>query len=481
MTQGTEMYADLNLVIDGERLSAKARPGQPVFNPATGQALAELPHATDADLDHALDAAARAFEGWRRTTPLERSHILRRGAELIRARIESIALIMTLEQGKALAESRAELAHGADIIDWYAEEGKRAYGRVVPSRNAGVRQLVLSEPVGVAVAFTPWNFPALTPARKIGGALAAGCTLVLKAAEETPGTAVELVRALYDAGLPPGVLNLVFGDPAKISSHLIASPISRKVSFTGSVPVGRHLMKLASDGLKRTTMELGGHSPVLVFDDADVNAAADVLAAGKFRNAGQVCISPTRFYVQERVFDHFTDRFTAAAKALKVGDGTAEGVAMGPVVNSRRVEAMERFVADARDRGADIRAGGERIGNAGSFFAPTVIANVPEGSLIMTEEPFGPVAPIVRFADFDEAVSRANSLPFGLAAYAFTRSLHTATAVGESLKAGMVGVNTLAISTPETPFGGVRDSGHGQEGGIEGLQAYQDVKLIAQA
>ena len=475
------MYAQLHLVIDGERLSASTHPGEPVINPATGGVLTELPHATAADLDRALDAAARAFVGWRRTTPLERSRILRRGADLIRERLDAIALIMTLEQGKPLAESRAEISHGVDVLDWYAEEGKRAYGRIIPSRNAGVRQLVDHEPLGVAVAFTPWNFPALTPCRKIGGALAAGCTLILKAAEETPGTAVEIVRALHDAGLPPGVLNLVFGDPAKVSSHLIASPISRKVSFTGSVPVGRLLLKQAAEGLKRSTLELGGHSPVLVFDDADADAAAVALAGGKFRNAGQVCISPTRFYVHEKVFDQFTDRFVAAAKALKVGNGADADVTMGPLVNARRVEAMERFVADAQARGGEVRTGGQRLGNAGFFFEPTVITDVPDDALLMTEEPFGPVAPVVRFSDFDEVIARANSLPFGLAAYAFARSNATVMAVGEALKAGMVGVNTLAISTPETPFGGVRDSGHGQEGGIEGLQAYLDVKLIAQA
>ena len=475
------MYADLHLVIDGERLAAQARPGEPVINPATGAVLAELPHATEADLDRALVAAARAFEGWRRTTPLERSRILRRGADLIRERLDAIALTMTLEQGKPLAESRAEISHGVDVLDWYAEEGKRAYGRLVPSRSPGVRQLVTHEPLGPAVAFTPWNFPALTPCRKIGGALAAGCSLILKAAEETPGTAVEIVRALHDAGLPPGVLNLVFGEPAKVSSHLIASPVSRKVSFTGSVPVGRLLLKQAAEGLKRTTLELGGHSPVLVFEDADVDAAAAGLAAGKFRNAGQVCISPTRFYVHDNVFDQFTDRFVAAATALNVGNGADAGVTMGPLVNARRVEAMERFVADARARGGEVRTGGQRMGNAGFFFEPTVITDVPDDALLMTEEPFGPVAPVVRFSDFDEVIARANGLPFGLAAYAFARSNATVMAVGEALKAGMVGVNTLAISTPETPFGGVRDSGHGQEGGIEGLQAYLDVKLIAQA
>jgi len=475
------MYADLHLIIDGERLPARARPGEPVINPATGQALAELPHATDADLDLALEAAAAGFQVWRRMTPLERSLILRRGAQLIRDRIEAIAVVMTLEQGKPLAESRGELNHGADVIDWYAEEGKRAYGRVVPGRNPGVRQLVVSEPVGVALAFTPWNFPALTPCRKIGGALAAGCSLVLKAAEETPGTAVAIVDALHDAGLPPGVLNLVFGDPARVSGRLIASPLSAKVSFTGSVPIGRLLARQAADGLKRATLELGGHSPVVVFDDADVEAAADMLAGGKFRNAGQVCISPTRFYVQDAVFDRFAERFAAAARALKVGDGTAPDTQMGPLANARRVEAMERFVADARDRGGVIRTGGQRIGNEGYFFEPTVITDLPDDCLLMTEEPFGPVAPVVRFSELDEVTARANSLPFGLAAYAFARSNATVMAVGEGLKAGMVGINTLAISTPETPFGGVRDSGQGQEGGVEGLQAYLDVKLIAQA
>jgi succinate-semialdehyde dehydrogenase/glutarate-semialdehyde dehydrogenase len=475
------MYPDLSLIIDGEALGADQRPGEPVFNPATGAVLTQLPHATPADLDRALAAAERAFESWRKVSSLDRGRILKRGADLIRERLDAIALIMTLEQGKPVAESKAEILYGADVIEWYAEEGRRAYGRIIPSRSPEVRQLVILEPVGVAVAFTPWNFPALTPCRKIGGALAAGCSLVLKAAEETPGTAVAIVRALHDAGLPPGVLNLVFGDPAAVSARLIASPISRKVSFTGSVGVGKLLTKQAADGMKRTTMELGGHGPVLVFGDTDPEAAASLLAAAKFRNAGQVCISPTRFYVHDSLFDRFTDRFVAAAKAIKVGDGTGEGVTMGPLVNPRRVETMERLVADARARGANVRTGGERIGNAGNFFEPTVITDVPDDSLLMTEEPFGPIAPIVRFQGFDEVMARANSLPFGLAAYAFTSSNETAMAVGDGLKAGMVGVNTLAVSSPETPFGGVRDSGHGQEGGSEGLSAYFDVKLLSQA
>jgi succinate-semialdehyde dehydrogenase/glutarate-semialdehyde dehydrogenase len=474
-------YPALHLVIDGEFLGSDGRKSEPVFNPATGRPLGDLPHASEADLNRALAAAERAFEGWRKTAPQERGRILKRGAELIRERLDAIALIMTLEQGKPLAEAKGEVAYSANVIEWYAEEGRRAYGRVIPAGTPGLRQLVVMEPVGPAAAFTPWNFPGLTPARKIGGALAAGCSLILKAAEETPGVALELVRALHDAGLPPGVLNLVFGDPAQVSSQLIASPTVRKVSFTGSVGVGKHLGRLCVDGMKRMTLELGGHAPVLVFDDVDTDAVAATLAAGKFRNAGQVCIAPTRFYVHEAVAERFTDRFVAATEALVVGDGAQAGTTMGPLANPRRVEAMERFVEDAHARGGDIRTGGKRRGNEGWFFEPTVVTGLPDDARLMTDEPFGPMAPITPFKTFDEVVARANSLPFGLAAYAFTGSVKTATAIGDGLKAGMVGINTLAISAPETPFGGVRDSGYGQEGGIEGMQAYLDVKYIAQA
>ncbi|MBN8605535.1 MAG: NAD-dependent succinate-semialdehyde dehydrogenase [Caulobacterales bacterium] len=474
-------YPDLHMIIDGEHVGLGSRQSESVLNPATGEALARLPHASAEDLERAIGAARRAFETWRTTAPIERGRILRRGAALMRERVEAMARIMSLEQGKPIAEARAELLYGADVIDWYAEEGRRAYGRIVPAASANIRQMVIREPVGVAAAFTPWNFPALTPCRKIGGALAAGCALVLKAAEETPGTAIEIVRALHDAGLPNGVLNLVFGKPAQVSAHLLASPLVKKISFTGSTPVGKALMKQAAEGLKRTTMELGGHAPVLVFADADVERAAALLAAAKFRNAGQVCISPSRFYVQEQAFSRFADTFTAAAKALRVGAGVEEGVTMGPLANERRLAAMERLVADAIARGGQLRTGGKRIGNAGNFFEPTVITDAPDDSLIMTEEPFGPVAPIVRFKDTAEALARANSLPFGLAAFAFTRDNATAMEVGDGLKAGMVGINSMAISTPEAPFGGVGESGHGQEGGIEGLDAYLDVKLIAQA
>jgi succinate-semialdehyde dehydrogenase / glutarate-semialdehyde dehydrogenase len=406
---------------------------------------------------------------------------MRKAADLIRERLEAIARILTMEQGKTLAEGRVEVAVSADIIEWYAEEGKRSYGRVIPGRAAGVRQMTVQEPVGPCAAFTPWNFPGVTPARKIGGALGAGCSLIIKASEETPGTCVELVRAFHDAGLPKGVLNLVFGVPARISEHIIASDVIRKISFTGSVPVGKHLVKLAAEGMKRTTMELGGHSPVIVFGDADPEKSAEIAAAGKYRNAGQVCISPTRFYVQEDNYDRFARRFVDYAKNIKLGDGLADGITMGPLANPRRLDAMEGFVADAKKRGAQIRAGGGRHGNQGFFFAPTVVTNIPDDSRLMTEEPFGPVAPITPFKTFDEVVERANSLPFGLAAYAFTTSTKTANLISDALEAGMVGINSLAISTPETPFGGMKESGYGHEGGIEGLEAYTQKKLVIQA
>lgn len=474
-------YTSLALFIDGRFRSGEDRQTEPVFNPATASVLADLPHATNADLDEAVLAASRAFPAWSSMTALERSGILRRAAGIIRDRIEAIAVIMTLEQGKPIAESRSELHHAVDVIDWYAEEGKRTYGRVVPSRVPGVRMVVTQEPVGPVAAFTPWNFPALTPCRKIGGALASGCTLVLKAAEEVPGTAVEIARAFSEAGLPPGVLNLVFGDPARVSERLIASPLVRKVSFTGSTAIGRHLTRLCADDLKRTTMELGGHGPVVVFDDVDVEAVAEMAARTKFRNAGQVCIAPTRFFVQEGIQARFVAHFARVSESLKVGDGLDAAVQMGPLANPRRVDAMEQLVQDVRDRGGRVTSGGQRLGSVGWFHAPTVVTDIHDDALVMTEEPFGPIAPIVPFGDLEEVVQRANALPYGLAAYAFSRSARRVAEIGSGLKAGMVGINTFAVSQPETPFGGVSHSGHGSEGGTEGLAAYLDTKLTSTA
>jgi succinate-semialdehyde dehydrogenase/glutarate-semialdehyde dehydrogenase len=474
------MYSELGLFIDGAwKKNGSGNKGEDVLNPATEKPLAHLPHASKSDLDEALASAKKGFAVWKATSAYDRSKILRKAADLMRERHDAIAKIMVLEQGKPYVEARGEVIVSADIIDWYAEEGRRSYGRIVPGRGK-VRQLVVNEPVGIVAAFTPWNFPVLTPARKIGGALAAGCSLILKASEETPGACVEMVKCFADAGLPAGVLSLVFGVPAEVSEHLLAQDAVRKISFTGSIPVGKHLAALAAKGMKRTTMELGGHSPVVVFADADPEKAADTIAAFKYRNAGQVCISPTRFYVQEDVYPRFLKRFTEYANGIKLGDGLERGTTMGPMANARRIDAMETFVNDAKDRGGKIVTGGKRRGNQGYFYEPTVITDVPDDSKIMTQEPFGPLAPIVTFKSFDEVVERANALPYGLAAYAFTTSNSTAAAVGDALESGMVGVNSVAISTPETPFGGVKESGYGSEGGIEGLGAYLNTKFISQ-
>ncbi len=476
------MYAELQMLIDGAWTQGTGRRREAVINPANEQILGELPVAERPDLEAALGAVARAQADWAATLPKERSRILRGAAEIMRQRADEIARHMTLEQGKPLGETKIETAVSADILDWYAEEGKRAYGRVIPTSMPTIlNQMMVKEPVGPVAAFTPWNFPAVTPARKIGGALAAGCTLIIKPSEETPAGALAIARALEEAGLPKGVLNMVFGVPAEISEFLIASDIIKKVSFTGSVPVGKHLTRLAADGMKRVTMELGGHGPVIVFDDVDVDKAAAMSVAGKFRNAGQVCVSPTRFFVQERIYGDFVEAFTEKAKALKVGDGLEAGTEMGPLANARRLDAIDGLVRDAVGRGATLKTGGERIGNSGFFYAPTILADVPEDAKVMNDEPFGPVAPVVSFKTFDEAVHQANRLPFGLAGYAFTNSAETSARVGAALKTGLVGLNSFAISMPETPFGGVKESGYGSEGGIEGLDAYLSTKFVTQS
>ena len=475
-------YGDLHLFIDGEWLGAEGRTTEDVLNPATGEAIAALPHATKADLDRASAAAERAFAEWRKVPAFDRAKLIRKAADLLRERANGIARRMTLEQGKPLAEALQEVFISADIFDYTADEGRRTYGRIVPSRMAGVRWMVTKEPVGPVAAFTPWNFPAVIPARKISAALATGCTMVIKPSEETPASVLELARALQDAGLPKGVLNVVYGVPSEVSEHLIAAPEIRKITFTGSTGVGQHLAVLAAKaGVKRATMELGGHAPVLIFDDADVDAAIAVMAGAKYRNAGQVCVSPTRFFVQEAVHDRFVEGFTKAAAAIRTGNGLDDGVTMGPLANDRRVGALERLVADAVSHGAEIRQGGEALGNRGYFFAPTVLANVPDTARIMNEEPFGPVAVTSSFATFDEVIARANRLPFGLAAYAFTRSTRIAADLGDALEAGMVGINNPFINMPETPFGGVKQSGYGSEGGTEGMDAYLVTKTISQS
>ncbi|GAB1576939.1 NAD-dependent succinate-semialdehyde dehydrogenase [Bordetella petrii] len=472
------MYEQLALYIDGEFLTGEGRRTQDVVNPATLEVLGQLPHATEADLDRALAAAQRAFESWKHSSPMERSAILRKVASLSRERAKEIGRNMTLDQGKPLAESVGEITACAEHADWHAEECRRIYGRVIPPRSPDVRQIVVREPIGVCAAFTPWNFPYNQAIRKIAAALGAGCTVILKGPEDSPSAVMAIARMFHEAGLPKGCLNIVWGEPAKISDYLIRSPIVRKVSFTGSVPVGKQLAALAGAHMKRVTMELGGHSPVLVFDDADIGRAAEMLAKFKIRNAGQVCVSPTRFYVQEGAYEQFLARFTEVLKGIKVGDGLEEGTQMGPLAHERRVPAMSKFVEDAKKHGGKIALGGEPLDRKGFFFSPTVVTDLPDHSMLMTEEPFGPVAPVVRFKDTDEVLRRANSLPFGLSSYVFTNSLQTATKVGNGLEAGMVNINHFGSALAETPFGGIKDSGIGSEGGLETFDGYLVTKFI---
>jgi succinate-semialdehyde dehydrogenase/glutarate-semialdehyde dehydrogenase len=473
-------YPELRMHIDGEWVGVGSRRTHKVLNPATGAVLGELPLADAADLDCALDAADRGFKAWRATPAADRCRVLKTAADLIRERVDRIARIATLEEGKTIHETRIETMATAGWLEFAGEEAKRAYGRVLV-RPAGVRHMVVREPVGPVAAFAPWNFPVGNPGRKLGAALAAGCSCILKPAEEAPNSALEVLRALLDAGLPPGVGQVVFGVPDEVSRHLLASPIIRKLSFTGSIAVGKHLMKLAADGMKRTTMELGGHAPVVVFDDADLEGALNIIAPHKYRNAGQVCVSPTRFYVQEPVYERFVKGFVERAEALPVGDGLDEKNRMGPMANPRRLDAMEALIGDAVQQGATLKTGGERFGNQGFFWKPTVLADIPESARIMNEEPFGPVAVLNPFKSFEEVVERANRLPYGLAAYAFTQSSRRSMLISDALEAGMVAVNNVAIAGADSPFGGVKESGHGSEDGPEGVEACQVIKAISMA
>ncbi len=474
------MYEDLKLYIDGEFTSGNSGAGEDVLNPSNDEVLAHVPHAKQAELDAAVVAAEKGFAEWRKMSAFERYKIMRKAADLMRARADDIGRAMTMEQGKVNGEAKLEVMMSADVIDFFAEEGKRAYGRIIPARVDGVRQMVIPEPVGIVAGFSPWNFPVSQAARKIGGALAAGCSIIVKCPEETPGSPIGMVRCFHDAGLPAGVLNLVYGVPAELSEYLIPHPSIRKISFTGSVPVGKHLAALAGAHMKRATMELGGHSPMLIFDDIDTDHVATLTSGLKWRNAGQVCISPTRFFVHEKVYDNFVAKFTDIAKNMKVGDGLDPDTQMGPLANPRRINAMESIIADAQEKGATIAAGGSRIGNQGNYFEPTVLTDVPEDARIMSEEPFGPVAVMLPFKDTDEVLERANKLPYGLASYAFTHDAGLATKVADALDHGMVSINHHGLAVPETPFGGIKDSGYGHEQSIEGLQAYMSNKFVTQ-
>ena len=473
-------YPNTQLYING-RWRQGSNDDLTVVNPASGEVIGRVSNAGAADLDEALSAAAAGFEQWRRISAFERAKLMHAAAEILRQRSAAIARIMTLEQGKPLAESKAEAAAAADIIDWFAEEARRAYGRLIPPRAANVRQMVIKEPVGPVAAFSPWNFPLNQVVRKVSAAVAAGCSIILKGPEETPASCAELVRAFAEAGLPAGVLNLVFGMPADISNHLIPHPVIRKISFTGSTVVGKQLASLAGAHMKRVTMELGGHAPAIVFDDADIHLAVRLLAAAKFRNAGQVCVAPTRFLIQEPVFDKFLDGLVKAAEAIKVGDGLSDGVTMGPLANARRVGAMEALTADAVMHGAKIATGGKRIGNLGNFFQPTVLTDVPQHARVLSEEPFGPLGIVSAFSDYNSAIAEANRLPYGLAAYAYTTSAKTSAALARDIESGMLSINHHGLALPELPFGGIKDSGYGSEGGSEAMESYLNTKLVTEA
>lgn len=477
MTEPHSRYdTRLGLYIDGEWIS-EGRETQPVLDPATGATLAEVPLATSADLDRALEAADRGFHLWRATPPQERAAVLQRTAALIRERADRLATIATLEEGKPFTEAKGEVAATAALLDFHAGEAVRIYGRVLP-RPTGTRSLVLHQPIGSVAAFCAWNFPVMNPVRKLSPAIAAGCSVILKPSEETPGAAVEVLRCFEDAGLPAGVAQLVFGVPDTVSRHLLASSVTRKLSFTGSVPVGKHLLKLAADTVMKTTMELGGHGPVLVFDDCDLDKTLDILVQHKFRNAGQVCVAPTRFHVQEGIYERFAKGFAERTAALKVGNGLDSDTQMGPMANPRRPEAMAGLIENAVNAGARMLTGGVRQDGDGFFFAPTVLADVPMASGAMNEEPFGPVALIRPFASVDEAIAEANRLPYGLGAYCFTENGRRQNQLSDEIEAGMIAINTVRLSWGDAPFGGVKDSGYGSEDGPEGIAAHLVTKAV---
>jgi succinate-semialdehyde dehydrogenase/glutarate-semialdehyde dehydrogenase len=475
------MYPDTRLFIDGTWRDAAAGRWIEVLNPATEEPIGRVAHAGTEDLDAALDAARRGFAAWRKVSAFERAKVMRKAAALMRERAEDIARLMVLEQGKPLFEARLETNAAADIIDWFAEEARRTYGRVVPARADGVVQLVVKEPVGPVAAFTPWNFPINQVVRKLAAGLAAGCSVIVKAPEETPASPAELIRAFHDAGVPAGVIGLVFGVPAEISSYLIPHPVIRKISFTGSTPVGKQLAALAGLHMKRSTMELGGHAPAIVFDDADLDAALKVLAANKLRNAGQVCVSPTRFLVQEAVYPAFVEKFTEAMRAARVGNGLEDGVTMGPLANERRIPAVQALIQDAISHGARLKTGGKRIGNKGYFHEPTVLTEVPLTARAMNEEPFGPLALINPFRRDEEAIEEANRLDYGLAAYGWTRSTRRAQMLAQGVETGMLSMNHHGLALPEVHFGGIKDSGQGSEGGADAIEAYLNLKLVTTA
>ena len=479
MTNDTAIRTPTLMFVGGE-WTAGAGATMDVINPATGETVATVPAAALADVDAAIAAADAGFRQWRSLDAWNRSATLRKMAAWIAEHRDQIAMTITEEQGKPLDQAAGEVSATIDQFDWYADEARRIYGRTVPGHSNDHRIMVIRQPIGPVAAFAPSNFPALLPARKVAAALAAGCSVVLKPAETTPRTGYWLAAAAEHAGLPAGALNVITGDPAMISERLVTSPVIRKISITGSVAVGKHVLALAAQHVKPVSLELGGHAPVLVLDDADVDTVAEVTAVGKFRNAGQVCIAASRFLVDESIADQFVKTFVARAERLIVGDGRRPGVDMGPLESQRHVDATTALVADAVGRGASVaHGGGTPAGfDRGYWFEPTVLCGVDDEMDVMRIEPFGPIAPISPFSDLDDAIARANSTPYGLAGFVFTRDLRRAFEVSEALDVGMVGVNKLTVATAEAPFGGIKESGSGREGGLEGIDAYTTVKYI---
>jgi len=467
------MYSNMGNFINGS-WSNNSKETIDVINPFNEEVLGQIPVSTEKDLDAALEAASKSMQSWKETSPWDRSKIIKQIANLIRERADEIAKTMTLETGKPLVEAKGETMASADQFEWYSEETKRIYGQIIQPRTQDVRLQVRYEPVGVVAAFSAWNFPILLPARKVAASIAAGCSIILKPASETPGTCMHMIQACKDAGVPNGVVNFVTGKSSFISKYLIASPIIKKVSLTGSVEVGKEILKLAADGIKKVSMELGGHAPVLVLNDADVSTAAITSSNTKFRNAGQVCISPTRFIVQDKIYDQYCDEFVKNTKKLKLGNGLEEGVNIGPMANLRGLEHVDQLVQDATTKGANLLTGGKRSKdfNKGYFYEPTVMNDVPDNADIMQVEPFGPVAPIVKFHDLEEGFAKANNTNFGLAGYVFTTSLKNAHLASEKLEVGMVGVNDMLLASAEIPFGGIKESGFGREGGSLGILDY---------
>ena len=474
------MYEEFGLLIDGTWRKASDGAEMPVESPVTEQTIGRIPVATETDIAAALDNARRAMAAWSQVPAWERAALLRRTSDLLRERADEIAVIMSTETGKPLAEAKGEVRASADQFEWMGEEAKRIYGQTIPGRNANERLSVIYQPVGPCLSLSAWNFPALLPSRKIAAALAAGCSVIARPASEAPGSCFAVAQALVDAGLPAGTLSVLTGRAVPMVGQLVASPVIRKVSLTGSVAVGKEILRQASEGIKKVTMELGGHAPVIVHPDFDPVAAAEKLAATKFRNCGQVCISPSRFYVHEAIREKFETTFTEVADTLVVGDGLQEGVTTGPMIRRRRLDAALGLIEDAREKGARLLAGGGRPNdlNTGHFLQPTVLTDVPDNARIMSEEPFAPVAAIAGFAELDDVIARANSTEFGLAAYVFSHDSALATRTAEALEAGMVGINETLLATAEAPFGGIKESGFGREGGSLGIQDYLVPKYL---